>query len=333
MKAGKLYNAGPGNIPSATYLKNFIEWKSMSDGEEKEKRSLQMQKVTERFKESKDFENWFDFAQYFYDELTSEILSSPELKSDTVFYRGIHLFSEEKYNEFLNQKTMRSDKFDSFTTCASIAYRYSFPSSNYPVVIVAYFPKGSHLYKVGKRKTYTLYEKLTPPGSVYEIIDYEVYQIRKKRDVFPVKLTVVLMRLIEENGEEMGEIENYDSKQLSNLRRLITKGKINDGKKYFSIEIEDLAFDGSREDFTKIFENLSENKNLKYESKDKLIFDDIKNSCLQNLDSGKYVYPNVIFELDKKLDLELEFPLGYSFDYSIEKNKVGRKYYMIKISE
>lgn len=48
---------------------------------------------------------------------------------------------------------------------------------------------------------------------------------------------------------------------------------------------------------------------------------------------GNYVYPNVIFELDKKLDLELEFPLGYSYDYSIEKNKVGRKYYLIKITE
>lgn len=335
MKPAEALNIYKNRFPYK-YLKMYADWLEMDPSPEREEIEKKLNENSEFIKVAFDkyidkYNSGLEFFEDLFNSLKKLILTK-ETKKNNVFFRGIDV-NDEVYQKLIFQKEFRINKFDSFTSCPSIAFQYSgMDYSSHPIIFVTFFPKGSHLLKV-EHLGYSLHEKLTPPGNVYQVINRYEHYTNIIDKVTPVKVDVILMCLVEENGIEM-KCDNSIPKELGELEYYLNKKYFEKDEKYFSLSVENLNFKEKSDDKDKIMINLIDKKNsLYFENYNTLIFDDILNNCLYEKEKGKFIYPNVIFEMNKNLEINSEFPSGYELNFSIEKNKIGKKYYLVRIKK
>ena len=312
-------------------LRDYADWLEMSPSPEKEWTQKYLNDEAKIYSPYSDnYPTGLEFFADLYNSL-KELILTKKLKKSEVLFRGIRVQDDETFNDLISKREITSNKFDSFTSCSSVAFEYSEVKNNdFSIVFVTFFPKGSHLLGV-EHQYVSLHERLTLPGNVYSVIEKFEHFVNLPGKVTPKRVTIILTCLIEENGVEF-KCNSSIPKELREIEYYLQRKYEEKDQKYFSLMVENLKFD--KPDTDKIIGTLIEEKDeLIFENYNSLIFDDILNRCLRDKDDdGKFIYPNVIFEIDRNLEIDSSFPLGYRLDFSIEKNKLQKKYYLVKVS-
>lgn len=206
-------------------------------------------------------------------------------------FKNIYFDSEDEFNQFVSSdyRAIESETFSGLSSPPDIV------RGKIPVILYVLRPGGFRRIFV------------TPPNNLYRIVKYWNKDIDYEDKLTPLKVKVVLLSLIEENGVEVKVDEKFIRDNIS-----IINWRLRGNTKYFSIYVENLNFNkGARSDKKKIIKELLSRK-------DEIYF--------KTFDFLTRTRDNVYFEIvgDSYSDLIMEVK-------KFENDDFGFSYYNIKL--